>query len=164
MIETIGAELFAELVTEVSNSPAWGVMVDETTDISVSKQLGLVVRSVNFQGYSTFSPCWLLCLPLLTNTSFLIPQVHRSWWGRKIEGAVFEDCEFWGLCHPYRGYLGSHSSAANGQVHFFCKWRRISYDWYIKGFCVFTQLALKCIENSSLLVWLQISVKICNMY
>lgn len=74
MIETIGAELFAELVTEVSNSPAWGVMVDETTDISVSKQLGLVVRSVNFQGYSTFSPCWLLCLPLLTNTSFLIPR------------------------------------------------------------------------------------------
>jgi len=31
-------------VAELSKSPVWGLMDDETTDISVTKQLGLVVR------------------------------------------------------------------------------------------------------------------------
>ena len=46
MLELIGKMLDHQLLTEVSKSPAWGIMVDETTDISVTKQLGLVVRQV----------------------------------------------------------------------------------------------------------------------
>lgn len=36
------------LVAEVEKCPTWGLMVDETTDISVTKQLELVVRLVYF--------------------------------------------------------------------------------------------------------------------
>lgn len=38
MTEIIGLELAEELVAEVSKSPAWGLMVLKTTDISVTKQ------------------------------------------------------------------------------------------------------------------------------
>ncbi|CAL8238202.1 unnamed protein product, partial [Merluccius merluccius] len=46
MVEVIGQILDDQLVAEMSKSPVWGLMVDETTDISVTKQLGLVVRTV----------------------------------------------------------------------------------------------------------------------
>lgn len=44
MVEVIGQILDDQLVAELSKSPVWGLMVDETTDISVTKQLGLAVR------------------------------------------------------------------------------------------------------------------------
>ncbi|XP_072563772.1 zinc finger protein 862-like isoform X2 [Paramormyrops kingsleyae] len=43
MVEVIGQILDDQLVAEMSKSPVWGLMVDEATDISVTKQLGLVV-------------------------------------------------------------------------------------------------------------------------
>lgn len=44
MVEIIGQILDDQLVAELSKSPVRGLMVDETTDISVTKQLGLIVR------------------------------------------------------------------------------------------------------------------------
>ena len=44
MVEIISQILDDQLVAELSKSQLWGLLVDETTDISVAKQLGLVVR------------------------------------------------------------------------------------------------------------------------
>ncbi|KAJ8375697.1 hypothetical protein SKAU_G00062770 [Synaphobranchus kaupii] len=51
MVEIIGPILDDHLVAELSKSPVWGLMVDETTDISVTKQLGLVVRQILMNEY-----------------------------------------------------------------------------------------------------------------
>ena len=50
MVEAIGSNLEEQILCEVRNSPFYSVTLDEATDISVTKELGVCIQYIDSMG------------------------------------------------------------------------------------------------------------------